>query len=64
LLRDIEDNNTEIRLGLSLLMKGDRPACVALVAHMTAWEHCARMRLILRTAREEKLNAVWSEVSQ
>jgi len=66
LLRDIADNNTEIRVGLSFLMKGDRPARVE-VSVGDAHDGLGTLRRnasTLRTARGEKLNAVWSEVLQ
>lgn len=66
LLREFADSHTEIRLGLSFVMKGDRPARVAPSAG-GAHDGLGTLRRnasTLRTARGEKLNAVWSEVLQ
>jgi hypothetical protein len=64
LLRDIEDNNTEIRLGLSLLMKGDRPARVEVSVGDAPHDLTTLRRNLstLRSARRNTLDAAWSEV--
>jgi hypothetical protein len=64
LLRDIADNHTEIRVGLSFLMKGVRPsrveASVGDVPHDLAT--LRRNFSTLRSARRNTLDAAWSEV--
>jgi hypothetical protein len=64
LLRDIDDNQTEIRVGLSFLMRGARPSRVEMIVGDEPHDLTALRRnsSTLRSARRDALDASWSEV--